>query len=45
MSSQPNKHKNIPRDITIYCNLVFKKPIQKAAKGGEKHIIYRERNL
>lgn len=46
MNSQPNKHKNIPRDITIYCNLVFnKKPIQKAAKGGEKHIIYRERNL
>ena len=33
MNSQPNKHKNMPRDITIYCNLAFKKPIQKAARG------------
>lgn len=38
MKSQANKHKNIPRHITIYCNLVFKKPIQKAdglVAGGE----------
>lgn len=34
MNFQPNKHRNIPRDITMYCNLVFKRPIQKAAGGG-----------
>ena len=34
MNFQPNKHRNIPRDITMYCNLVFKRPIQKAAREG-----------
>ena len=43
MNSQANKHKNIPRHITIYCNLVFKKPIQKAGggwgQGGKAHYL------
>lgn len=42
MNFQPNKHRNIPRDITIYCNLVFKRPIQKAAGGrcgGKAHYL------
>ena len=49
MNSQPNKHKNIPRDITIYCNLLFKKKKiyclkslfkkQPGVGGGEAHYL------